>query len=419
MASEVSEIHLVCRRSLNVSDVTPTHFTSGWWVVAERHIRPGVVFALHEAKGQPSYLQGRIEQQVGIDQEGRYPRVQVRIQRSPTPLPWKGGGSGTIGFLWAGSDFDQLPTIPTAIPEHLGGNNKALKSLLEAESFDYPMAPASANARSLATSTRRQDEFLNVLARLAAALDEQPIPYAFVDKAGLPWRLDAGAVRMAIDAGLAVAAHIGPDGRMRAIHVTEAFRRRYRDMIAIWQAEEARQREETEPTPSTMTPPPQVVAVDGPGLSDATDPFADLNLDDLPPEAFPDAVRNSRSTREGQMEFRGQLIKAYRGCAVTGTAVVAVLEAAHIIPYQLCGAHGQDVRNGLLLRADVHRLFDAQLLGFRVKGERFIVEVAPSLQNTRYGKFEGRELYLPSDQALWPSRSALKKRSEYLPLRGR
>lgn len=62
-------------------------------------------------------------------------------------------------------------------------------------------------------------------------------------------------------------------------------------------------------------------------------------------------------TRRGQPEFRKSLIAAYQGqCCVTGCAVESVLEAAHIIP------HAQEsdykVTNGLLLRADIHTLYD-------------------------------------------------------------
>jgi putative restriction endonuclease len=45
-----------------------------------------------------------------------------------------------------------------------------------------------------------------------------------------------------------------------------------------------------------------------------------------------------------------------RRCAVTGERTLPVLEAAHIKPYGRSGPH--DPRNGLLLRSDIHTLFD-------------------------------------------------------------
>ncbi|MEO8380763.1 MAG: HNH endonuclease signature motif containing protein [Acidobacteriota bacterium] len=45
---------------------------------------------------------------------------------------------------------------------------------------------------------------------------------------------------------------------------------------------------------------------------------------------------------------------------MTGESTLVTLEAAHIIPYSMDGQHS--VANGLLLRADFHRLFDEGLV---------------------------------------------------------
>lgn len=61
--------------------------------------------------------------------------------------------------------------------------------------------------------------------------------------------------------------------------------------------------------------------------------------------------------RLGQGTFRVAVTAAYRGaCAVSGEHSLPALEAAHIRPYGGDGSHA--VPNGLLLRADIHRLFD-------------------------------------------------------------
>lgn len=61
--------------------------------------------------------------------------------------------------------------------------------------------------------------------------------------------------------------------------------------------------------------------------------------------------------RLGQAGFRIAVLDAYsRSCAVTHEHSLPVLEAAHIRPFSEEGPH--DVSNGLLLRSDVHRLFD-------------------------------------------------------------
>ena len=61
--------------------------------------------------------------------------------------------------------------------------------------------------------------------------------------------------------------------------------------------------------------------------------------------------------RLGQGTFRYALEQAYGRCAVTGEHSLPALDAAHIVPYGEDSA-GHTLENGLLLRADVHRLFD-------------------------------------------------------------
>jgi putative restriction endonuclease len=61
--------------------------------------------------------------------------------------------------------------------------------------------------------------------------------------------------------------------------------------------------------------------------------------------------------RLGQGSFKFAVIDAYqRRCAITGEKVLPVLEAGHIRPYGEGGEHRID--NGLLMRRDIHRLFD-------------------------------------------------------------
>jgi putative restriction endonuclease len=56
------------------------------------------------------------------------------------------------------------------------------------------------------------------------------------------------------------------------------------------------------------------------------------------------------------------VLSEYRGrCAVTGERIRPVLQAAHILPVALGGQNRLD--NGLLLRSDVHTLFDSGYLG--------------------------------------------------------
>lgn len=66
----------------------------------------------------------------------------------------------------------------------------------------------------------------------------------------------------------------------------------------------------------------------------------------------------STLARPGQSAFRELLMDAYNGrCAITGVSVEEAIEAAHIKPFSLGGADA--LSNGILLRVDLHRLFDA------------------------------------------------------------
>jgi len=90
--------------------------------------------------------------------------------------------------------------------------------------------------------------------------------------------------------------------------------------------------------------------------------------------------------RLGQAGFRVEVIEVYhRRCAVTGEKTLPVLDAAHIKPYTEQGPH--DTRNGILLRKDLHTLFDRGFI--TVTGDYFI-EVSKKIKEN-YGN--GKEYY--------------------------
>lgn len=90
--------------------------------------------------------------------------------------------------------------------------------------------------------------------------------------------------------------------------------------------------------------------------------------------------------RLGQGAFRVLVTEAYdRRCAITGERTLPVLEAAHIKPYSETGPHL--VSNGLLLRSDLHILFDD---GYVTVTDDLRVEVSKRIKE----EFEnGREYY--------------------------
>jgi len=96
--------------------------------------------------------------------------------------------------------------------------------------------------------------------------------------------------------------------------------------------------------------------------------------------------------RQGSGLLRAQALAAYRGrCAISDYDVEQALEAAHIVPY--LGDHTNLVANALLLRADLHTLFDRQLLDIDPSDLR--VRLAPELRGTAYAGLEGKPLRLP------------------------
>jgi putative restriction endonuclease len=112
--------------------------------------------------------------------------------------------------------------------------------------------------------------------------------------------------------------------------------------------------------------------------------------------------------RAGQQGFKGLVLASYhRQCAFTGSHLSPTLQAAHIRPVAEEGQN--EVRNGLLLRSDVHTLFDAGYLGLN---ERHELQVSERLW-VDFGN--GREFYdrqgsvigLPDRRADRPDKDAV------------
>jgi putative restriction endonuclease len=102
--------------------------------------------------------------------------------------------------------------------------------------------------------------------------------------------------------------------------------------------------------------------------------------------------------RLGQGTFRLAVTAAYdRACAVTHEHSLPALEAAHIRPFAEEGTH--EVSNGLLLRSDIHRLFDKGYVGVTPE-YRFVVSKAlkEDFENGKsYYPLHGREIWVPGN----------------------
>lgn len=116
-----------------------------------------------------------------------------------------------------------------------------------------------------------------------------------------------------------------------------------------------------------------------------------------------DLVR--KAIRYRQDKFRSELLNAYEGaCAVTGYAVEPALQAAHISSYR--GPESQKTSNGLLLRADVHLLYDAHLASVDPETMRFVI--APKIKDSAYSGIDRTEIRLPVYQSDMPSTKRLQ-----------
>jgi putative restriction endonuclease len=133
------------------------------------------------------------------------------------------------------------------------------------------------------------------------------------------------------------------------------------------------------------------------------------NLRDLDTEAPRWSEEFLTRARLGQGAFRVLVTEAYRRrCAVTGERTLPVLDAAHIRPYAESGPH--QLSNGLLLRSDVHTLFD---LGYITVTRDYKVEVSQRIK----AEFEnGRDYYAFHGKTLsnLPERIEHRPSAEYL-----
>lgn len=123
---------------------------------------------------------------------------------------------------------------------------------------------------------------------------------------------------------------------------------------------------------------------------------------EIPAVPIDERVLREIATRRGQPLFRSALIAAYGCCAISKCNDIDALEAAHLRPH----SELEDYRvcNGLLLRADIHTLFDLRLVS--IDPESGTVCVSQKLGPTYQG-YAGQSLHLPENLTNYPDPSAL------------
>lgn len=125
-------------------------------------------------------------------------------------------------------------------------------------------------------------------------------------------------------------------------------------------------------------------------IAESNNTFNPLNIEDARDRVLTEIVR-----RRGQSSFRKALLQAYSNtCAMTGSKLVPILEAAHVHPYK--GQHTNIVSNGLLLRADIHTLFDLNHIA--IDSSTMTILISPDLHDTEYAELKGKKVYIPKLQ---------------------
>ncbi|MBB6488920.1 HNH endonuclease [Rhizobium lusitanum] len=134
---------------------------------------------------------------------------------------------------------------------------------------------------------------------------------------------------------------------------------------------------------------------------------------------FPSIVARRRrvlreiSLRRGQSQFRERLVRRYgMRCQISGYGFAAALEAAHIRPYAIHEDNGAG--NGLLLRSDLHTLFDLGFIG--VDPCTLRVSFNPACLCTEYAAYDGIALSINGSSG--PDPKALEEHWEFFQSRG-
>jgi putative restriction endonuclease len=133
-----------------------------------------------------------------------------------------------------------------------------------------------------------------------------------------------------------------------------------------------------------------------------------IRPDEFDPKSMSDArnkVLREVVQRQGQKKFREGLLRVYNSCCViTKCNVPAVLEAAHITPY--LGYETNNISNGLILRADIHTLWDLALIA--IDPATMKIYISPVLEGSNYEAYKGNCIQCSSNENEKPSLAALQ-----------
>jgi putative restriction endonuclease len=112
--------------------------------------------------------------------------------------------------------------------------------------------------------------------------------------------------------------------------------------------------------------------------------------------------------RAGQSEFKAKILRTYNNmCCISGETIPELLEAAHIQEYR--NYNSNHVQNGLLLRVDLHRLYDNRLLFI---DREYLIHVSSLITSQFYRQYHGQKIRIPNSLSDRPSAEALEIRKD-------
>jgi hypothetical protein len=115
---------------------------------------------------------------------------------------------------------------------------------------------------------------------------------------------------------------------------------------------------------------------------------------DLGPGEISELIMMATQRAKRDAAFRARILKRWGGrCALTGCQDEAVLDAALIDAHSKSGDNR--ATNGILIRSDLHRLLDRELLSLDMTGKVLTVAVAPEVRTPEYRALDGLKVTMP------------------------
>jgi hypothetical protein len=298
-------------------------------------------------------------------------------------------------------ELESLERLPIRIPDYEGSHPFSSGVSIEVYGLEELK-------KKSVTKHARTDWFERRLFAIWREIDK-PVPYAFRTADGVIRSMDAGCLGFLFNRARPelIAQTDLNTGEMTAVEPAGPFRTRYERL-------EASLREEVRPEIPVRSEPTQVgtsikdnapISTERPALE------LGFNLDDPPDERRSELSR--RVIREGAATFRKEQMKLWAAqCAATGCNIREALDAAHIFRY--LGEHTNRPDNGILLRADVHKLFDKNLIAVEERTGQLIWRVSARLMGSDYAALEGRRVALGSEVSAVPHTELLARHLKVL-----